>query len=203
MGFPSVHHHVKTPPIDTMTESSQARRAERMSAANSLFAFRKSLPLRDRLIEGCIMALQAVAGASIAFTLASHLHAEQPFWSAITAIAVSQHSYVDTRKLSFDQFIGAMVGGICGLAGAVLGGEHFLAYMVTVAVAIIICWGANIGSAARLGGITATIVLLVPRMGPAWEVALERLGQVTLGTVCALMICALIHVIEQRWFGKT
>jgi hypothetical protein len=40
-------------------------------------------------------------------------------------------------------------------------------------------------------------------MGPAWEVALERLGQVTLGTVCALMICALIHVIEQRWFGKT
>jgi uncharacterized membrane protein YgaE (UPF0421/DUF939 family) len=92
---------------------------------------------------------------------------------------------------------------VCGLAGAVLGGGHFLAYMVTVAIAIIICWGANIGSAARLGGITATIVLLVPRMGPAWEVALERLGQVTLGTVCALMICALIHVIEQRWFGKT
>lgn len=186
-----------------MTESPQARRAAQMSAADSLFAFLKSLPLPDRLIEGCVMALQAVAGASIAFTIASLLHAEQPFWSAITAIAVSQHSYVDTRKLSYDQFFGAMVGGVCGLAAAVLGGGHFVAYMVTVAVAIIICWGANIGSAARLGGITATIVLLVPRMGPPWEVALERLGQVTLGTFCALMVCALIRVVERRWFGKT
>jgi len=186
-----------------MTDSSHARRAAQTSAANSLFAFLKSLPLSDRLIEGCVMALQAIGGASIAFTLASHLRAEQPFWAAITAIAVSQHSYVDTRKLSRDQFIGAMVGGVCGLAGAVLGGGHFLAYMVTVAIAIIICWVTNIGSAARLGGITATIMLLVPRIGPAWEVALVRLGEVTLGTVSALLVCALIRVVEQRWFGKT
>lgn len=182
-----------------MTDSSHARRIERMRDANSLFAFLKSLPLPDRLVEGCVMALQAVAGASIAFTLANHLHAEQPFWSAITAIAVSQHSYVDTRKLSLDQFI----GGVCGLAGAVLGGGHFIAYMLTVAAAIVFCWVGNIGSAARLGGITATIMLLVPRMGPPWEVALERLGQVTLGTVCALMVCGLIRLVEQRWFVKT
>jgi uncharacterized membrane protein YgaE (UPF0421/DUF939 family) len=187
-----------------MTESTHAaRRLERLHDANSLFAFLKSLPLPDRVVEGGVMALQAVAGASIAFTLANHFHAEQPFWAAITAIAVSQHSYVDTRKLSADQFFGAMVGGVCGLAGTVFGGGHFIAYMVTVAVAIIVCWVGNIGSAARLGGITATIVLLVPRMGPAWEVALERLGQVTLGTVCALAVCALIRVIEQRWFAKT
>jgi uncharacterized membrane protein YgaE (UPF0421/DUF939 family) len=185
-----------------MTESPQARRAAQMSAANSLFAFLKSLPLPDRLIEGSVMALQAVVGASIAFAIASALHAEQPFWAAITAIAVSQHSYVDTRKLSYDQFFGAMVGGLCGLIAAVLGGGHFLAYMVTVAIVIVSCWSANIGSAARLGGITATIVLLVPHMGPAWEIALERLGQVTLGTLCALLVCALIRVIERRWFGR-
>lgn len=185
-----------------MTPSHHARRAARVSAANSLFAFLKAIPLSDRLIEGCIMALQAVAGASLAFWIARLLHAEQPFWAAITAIGVAQHSYVDTRKLSRDQFIGAMVGGLCGLVGAVLGGDHFLAYVVTVAVAIIVCWGSNIGSAARLGGITATIMLLVPRIGPPWQVALERLGQVTLGTVSALFVCWLISCAERRWFGK-
>ncbi len=187
----------------SMTESHQTRRAAQASAANSLFAFLKTLPFSDRLIEGCVMAVQAVMGASIAFTLARHLHAEQPFWAAITAIAVSQHSYVDTRNLSRDQFIGAMVGGVCGLAGAVLGDGYFIAYMVTVGAAIILCWCANIGSAARLGGITATIMLLVPRIGPAWEVALIRLGEVTLGTVSALLVCWLIRAIEKRWFGKT
>ncbi|HEV3422934.1 MAG TPA: FUSC family protein [Paraburkholderia sp.] len=185
-----------------MTESHQARRAARVSAANSLFAFLKALPLPDRLIEGCVMALQAVAGASLAFWIAHQLHAEQPFWAAITAIGVAQHSYVDTRNLSRDQFIGAMVGGVCGLAGAVLGGGDFLAYAATVAVAIILCWGANIGSAARLGGITATIMLLAPRVGPPWEVALARLGEVTLGTLSALLVCWLISSAERRWFGR-
>ena len=186
-----------------MTEPHQTRRAAQTSAANSLLAFLKAAPLPDRLIEGCVMALQAVAGASIAFTIARALHTDQPFWAAITAIAVSQHNYIDTRNLSRDQFIGAMVGGVCGLAGALLGDGYFIAYMATVAVAIIICWVANIGSAARLGGITATIMLLVPRIGPPWEVALIRLGEVTLGTVCALLVCWLIRSIEQRWLCKT
>ncbi|RFU44654.1 aromatic acid exporter family protein [Paraburkholderia sp. DHOC27] len=185
-----------------MPSSREHRRAAQISAANSLFAFLKAIPLPDRLIEGCIMAFQAVVGASAAYWIATMLNAEQPFWAAITAIAVSQHSYVDTRKLSRDQFIGAMVGGVCGLAGAVLGGDHFVAYCVTVAAAIILCWAWNIGSAARLGGITATIMLLVPRVGPPWQVALLRLGEVTLGTVCAMLVCWIIGWTERRWFKR-
>lgn len=149
------------------------------------------------------MAIQAMLGASIAFAIAQALGVEQPFWAAITAIAVSQHSYVDTRNLSRDQFIGAMVGGGCGLAGALFGGGHFAAYAATVGAAIVICWIANVASAARLGGITATIMLLVPGMGPPWDVALVRLGEVTLGTVSALLVCGLISRIERHWFGKT
>jgi uncharacterized membrane protein YgaE (UPF0421/DUF939 family) len=186
----------------TPTPPDDSRRASRASAANSLFAFLKALPLGDRLIEGGFMAVQAVAGASLAFAIGRALHTEQAFWAAITAIAVSQHSYIDTRKLSRDQFIGAMVGGICGLAGALLGEGHFAAYATTVAAAIVICWIVNVGSAARLGGITATIMLLVPGIGPAWDRALLRLGEVTIGTICALLVAWLMSQIEQRWLGK-
>jgi uncharacterized membrane protein YgaE (UPF0421/DUF939 family) len=185
-----------------MTSSDDSRRTARASAANSLFAFLKGLPLGERLIEGGFMAVQAVAGASLAFAIGRALHTEQAFWAAITAIAVSQHSYIDTRNLSRDQFIGAMVGGICGLAGTLLGGGHFAAYAATVGIAILICWALNVGSAARLGGITATIMLLVPGMGPAWDKALLRLGEVTIGTVSALLVAFVMSRIEQRWFGK-
>ncbi|MFP3612857.1 FUSC family protein [Paraburkholderia sp. SIMBA_050] len=186
-----------------MSSTDKPTRGARASEANSLFAFLKSLPLNERLTEGCVMAVQAVAGASLAFAIGRALHTEQAFWAAITAIAVSQHSYIDTRNLSRDQFIGAMAGGVCGLLGAALGGGHFAAYAATVAVAIVICWVVNVGSAARLGGITATIMLLVPGIGPAWDIALLRLGEVTLGTVCALLVAWLMSSIEQRWFGGT
>ncbi|REE21986.1 fusaric acid resistance family protein [Paraburkholderia sp. BL27I4N3] len=187
--------HPMIPPDDS-------RRTARASAANSLFAFLKSLPLGERLIEGSFMAVQAVAGASLAVAIGRLLHTEQSFWAAITAIAVSQHSYVDTRNLSRDQFIGAMLGGLCGLVGATFGAGYFAAYAATVGVAIALCWTLNVGSAARLGGITATIMLLVPGIGPAWDRALLRLGEVTLGTVCALLVAFLMSWIEHRWFGK-
>jgi uncharacterized membrane protein YgaE (UPF0421/DUF939 family) len=184
-----------------MNSPYDSRRSARASAAHSLFVFLKSLPLGERLMEGGFMAVQAVAGASLAFGLGRALHTEQAFWAAITAIAVSQHSYIDTRNLSRDQFIGAMVGGICGLTGSLLGHGHFAAYAATVAAAIVICWVLNVGSAARLGGITATIMLLVPGIGPAWDKALLRLGEVTLGTVCALLVAWLMSEVERRWFG--
>ncbi|HZZ12698.1 MAG TPA: FUSC family protein [Paraburkholderia sp.] len=182
-----------------MTAPDPSTRAARTSAANSLFGFLKSLPLRERLVEGAVMAVQAVSGASLAFVIGRWLHTEQAFWAAITAIAVSQHSYIDTRNQSRDQFLGAMIGGLCGLAGATLGAGYLAAYAATVAVAILVCWAVNVGSAARLGGITATIMLLVPGMGPLWDKALLRLGEVTLGTICALLVAWLMSRIGERW----
>ncbi|MBN3805136.1 FUSC family protein [Paraburkholderia sp. Ac-20336] len=186
-----------------MTPSDDSRQSARTSTADALFAFLKTLPLGDRLIEGGFMAVQAVAGASLAFAIGRALHTEQAFWAAITAIAVSQHSYIDTRKLSRDQFIGAMVGGVCGLLGTLAGGGHFAVYAATVSVAIMICWVVNVGSAARLGGVTATIMLLVPGIGPVWDKAFLRLAEVTLGTVCALLVAWLMSSLERRAFGKS
>ncbi len=184
-----------------MTQPANTTHDERKLAIRSLRNMFKALPPRARLAEGAMMALQAVGGASMAFSIGQALHIEQAFWAAITAIAVAQHSYADTQHLARDQFIGAMVGGVCGLAGALFGGGYLAAYAATVALAIIVCWSVNVGSAARLGGITATIMLLVPGIGPPWQVALLRLAEVTLGTLCALFVCWLISRVEARWMA--
>jgi len=42
-------------------------------------------------------------------------------------------------------------------------------------------------SAYRMGGITLTIVLLVPRTGPAWQIALHRFAEVSIGIGVALI----------------
>jgi uncharacterized membrane protein YgaE (UPF0421/DUF939 family) len=173
-----------------MTETKETRNEACIRAAGVWIDLLKSLPFRDRLAEGSLTALQAVSGACLAYSIACALHTQQAFWAAITAIAVTQRSYADTRNLSRDQFIGAMAGGLFGFVGASLGaGTHeILGYATTIAAVIIVCWCVNAGSAARLGAITATIVLLFPAQGPLWGVPLSRLVQVVLGTVSTLLI---------------
>lgn len=144
------------------------------------------------------MALQATCGALLAYGIGHSLHAAQAFWSAITAIAVTQMSYVDTAHASRDQCIGAATGGVVGLAGVLVAGDTLTTYIVVVALTIFVCWLLNAGAAARLGAITATILTLVPHAGPAWEVAAIRLGQVALGTGCAILVSYVAGHIERR-----
>jgi len=131
----------------------------------------KRLPWSHRLLNGLSMAIQALAAASLGYGLGRLLHTQQAFWGALTAIAVTQQSYLDTRKLSVDQVVGASIGAALAMIGA------------------------------YLGATTVTIVMLVPHDGPFWTVALTRLGEVTLGIASALVVTSIAHKLEKRLLG--
>jgi uncharacterized membrane protein YccC len=73
-----------------------------------------------------------------------------------------------------------------------------LAFAVGLGLVTVVCWIANAAAAARIAGITTAIVLLVPSTGPRWEVPLIRLGEVLLGTLCALVIGWAVSRLEER-----
>ena len=161
------------------------------------------LPWGHRMVNGVSMAAQALAAGSLGYGLGLLLHTEQAFWGALTAIAVTQQTYVDTRKSSLDQVIGAAIGAAVALIGAYLAQDNYVVYAVTMAVAIVLCWSFNIGSAGKLSATTVTIVMLVPHAGPFWTVALTRLGEVTLGIVSALLVTRVAHWLEARLLGDS
>jgi uncharacterized membrane protein YgaE (UPF0421/DUF939 family) len=159
------------------------------------------LPWGHRLINGVSMAAQALAAGSLGYGLGLLLHTQQAFWGALTAIAVTQQTYVDTRKSSLDQVIGAAIGAAVALIGAYMAQDNYLVYAVTMAVAIVLCWCFNIGSAGKLSATTVTIVMLVPHEGAFWTIALTRLGEVTLGIASALLVTRIAHWLEARLLG--
>lgn len=159
------------------------------------------LPWGHRLINGVSMAAQALAAGSLGYGLGLLLHTQQAFWGALTAIAVTQQTYVDTRKSSLDQVIGAAIGAAVALIGAYMAQDNYLVYAVTMAVAIVLCWCFNIGSAGKLSATTVTIVMLVPHVGAFWTIALTRLGEVTLGIASALLVTRIAHWLEARLLG--
>jgi uncharacterized membrane protein YgaE (UPF0421/DUF939 family) len=159
------------------------------------------LPWSHRLIVGLSMAAQAVVAGGMGYGLGLLLHTQQAFWGALTAIAVTQTTYVDTRKSSNDQVLGAIVGAAVALIGASLAQDSYPVYAITMAVAIVLCWSFNIGTAGKLSATTVTIVMLVPHQGAYWTVALTRLGEVTIGIFCALIVTRIAHWLEARLIG--
>jgi uncharacterized membrane protein YccC len=169
--------------------------------ADEVLRLRQALPPRDRLIVGLTHALRAVLAASLGYFAASLLGLEQGFWAAITAISVSQSSYAEVRSSSRDQFIGAMLGGLIGMGAAMLGHDHYLAYVLAVIVGMLLCSVFNLGAAGRISGITTTIIMLVPHSGAFWQFALFRLGEVTLGAAAALLVTLAFDTLERRLFA--
>jgi hypothetical protein len=43
---------------------------------------------------------------------------------------------------------------------------------------------------------------VTPGTQPPWDKAMIRLGEVTLGTLCALLVSWLIDAAERRWFVR-
>lgn len=165
-------------------------------------AMYRHLPWTHRLLKGLLQALLALSSASMAYGLGLLLHTQQAFWAALTAIAVTQQSYLDTRASSRDQAIGALIGGVTGLAAAYLGGDHYVPYAIALVFAIVTCWLLGVGSAGRLSASTTTIIMLVPHEGSFWLIAMTRLGEVTLGIICALLVTWMATRVEARWLSR-
>lgn len=159
----------------------------------------RRMPWTNRTLKGLWQALLALVAASSAYGLGLLLHTQQAFWAALTAIAVTQQSYLDTRASSRDQIIGAIVGGVAGLGATLLGGEQYASYAVAIVVAITACWLFGVGSAGRLSGTTTTIVMLVPHAGSFWLISLTRIGEVALGITCALLVVSAAEYLQRRW----
>jgi uncharacterized membrane protein YgaE (UPF0421/DUF939 family) len=101
----------------------------------------------------------SAAAALIAYLPARALGLQQSFWGAITAIAVVQTEFGATRTSARDQFTGAAIGGLIGVAIVSLIGQEVISYTAAVIVSITACWMLNVTSAARLAGVTTTIIM--------------------------------------------
>lgn len=161
----------------------------------------KALPPRDRLLIGLAHASRAVLAASLGYFGALALGLDQGYWAAITAISVSQSSYADVRNSSRDQFLGALIGGLIGMAVATLGPGHYLDYVLAVMIGMLLCSVLNLGAAGRLSGTTTTIIMLVPHHGSFMQFALFRLGEVALGAAAALLVSVSFDALARRLFG--
>ena len=144
--------------------------------------------LAHRLSLGSRQALILVIAAFAAYLPTHLIGLHQGFWSAITAIAVTQARLRETTSTARKQFLGAAIGGVTGLVVLLGLGNHLLVYATAVMLSIVLCWVLNVADCGQLAAITATIILLVPWAGSPEMTFLSRVSEVGWGVCVGVSI---------------
>ncbi|MDB5648379.1 MAG: hypothetical protein JWQ05_4048 [Methylobacterium sp.] len=189
---------------DVRSRAGTARAVERDRTrigwlADQLARLQKRLPFGHRLTRGGAHGVMSAIAAVIAYLPTQALGLNEGFWAAITALAVAQTEFGAARSVARDQFVGAAIGGVIGLCIYLAAGPGIASYMAAVLLSILACWLVNVASAARLAGITATIILLVPHLGTPQQMLASRVFEVGWGICAAIGTVWAVTRINRRF----
>ena len=156
-------------------------------------AGRLGLRWQARLAGGISQGMTSASAALLAYLPAKALGLQEGFWGAITAIAVVQTEFGATRSSGRDQFAGAAVGGLVGAMLVSWTGQSLAGYAIAVIISMSACWLLKISTAARLAGITSTIIALVPHHASIERMMLSRVAEVGWGVTIALGVVWIVN----------
>ena len=143
---------------------------------------------RRRLV---IDAAKTALAAALCWWLALRFGLHDGYWGSISAIIVLQSNVGATVTASRDRLLGTFMGAAFGFACSVFGAPPWN-YILAVILAIVVCGLLSLRNSSRLAAVTITIIMLVPKSGSRWELALDRVGEVLLGIVVALLVSTLV-----------
>jgi len=147
---------------------------------------------RARLEAGLTQGAKVGAVAGFCYWSSSRIGLHEGYWAAISSIVVMQGDLGSTETASRDRLIGTAIGGVIGWGAGSIWDGHAFVYAVAVAMSVLLCTALGLGGAGRLTGVTASIIILVPKSAPLWIVALHRICEVTYGIVVALLFSAVL-----------
>lgn len=130
--------------------------------------------------------------AVASLSLAKLLKMPEPYWAAITTIAIMQSSLGDTWATSIERLAGTALGCAFGASVASFLAPNWLVYGGGIFALGLICAGLRLNQTAyRFAGLTFTIVILLTRPGGPVIVAVHRFIEVSIGIAVALALTAI------------
>jgi uncharacterized membrane protein YgaE (UPF0421/DUF939 family) len=130
------------------------------------------------------------AVAAVASMLVAQLfRLPEAYWAPITTLVITQSSLGVAFAVSWQRFVGTVLGAVLGAIVASHFGPHVLVFGTCVFILGLVCALVRLDlTAYRFGAVTLAIVLLVPRTGPAWQIAFDRFAEVSIGIGVALIL---------------
>ena len=132
--------------------------------------------------------VRTAAAAVVSLLGARLFRLPQSYWAPITTLVIVQSSLGAALVVSWQRFLGTLLGAVVGAIVASFPGSQTLVFGACVFLLGMLCaWIGVDRPAYRFGSITLAIVLLIPRTEPAWHIAFHRFAEVSVGIAVALL----------------
>jgi uncharacterized membrane protein YgaE (UPF0421/DUF939 family) len=114
---------------------------------------------------------------------------QEAYWAPVTTLVITQSSLGAALAVSWQRFVGTILGAVVGAIVASQFGPHALVFGTSLFILGLLRALARLDlSAYRFAGVTLAIVLLVPRTGYPWQIAFHRFADVSIGIGVALIL---------------
>lgn len=146
-----------------------------------------------------IHSLRTAVVAVASLLIARLCRLPESYWAPITSLVITQSSLGAAFAVSWQRWIGTILGAALGGLIASYFGPHLLVYAICVFILGIVCALARSQySAYRFGAVALTIVVLIPRTRPPWTIAFHRFAEVSIGIGVALLFALLWPEVESQ-----
>jgi uncharacterized membrane protein YccC len=127
--------------------------------------------------------------ASVTALLAARLlRLPEAYWAPITTLVITQSSLGAAFSVSWKRLAGTVLGALVGGLAASYFPPNVFLFGFSILILGLLCALVGVDrSAYRFAGVTLSIVVLIHRTNPAWQVALHRFAEVSIGISIALL----------------
>lgn len=148
------------------------------------------------------LGVRACVAALVAHGLATLIELPHGYWAVLTAVLVVQSTVGASLSIAVERTLGTLVGGVVGVAGALLAGpsQNMTFLMLTIGILLTSTLAAR-SAAFKLAPVTVVIVLLAdPSHAMPMVSALFRLMEIGLGGIVGVLSALLIMPARALFF---
>ena len=136
--------------------------------------------------------IRTAVAATLSVVVARLVQMPEAYWAAIATLVVMQSNLGATLTLSIERVVATALGASVGAVEANYFGANLATFMLAIFFIGLLSFGFRLEKTAyRYASVTLTIIVLIPRINPAWIVALHRFIEVSVGIIVALLVVAI------------
>src|SRR5437899_10537167 len=135
--------------------------------------------------------VRTALAATASVIVARLVQMPEAYWAAIATLVVMQSTLGATLTLSIERIVATAVGASLGAIESNYFGANLIAFAVAIFLLGILSFAFRLEKTAyRYARITLAIIVLIPRVNAAWNVAAHRFIEVSVGILVAVAFVA-------------
>src|SRR5437773_9075368 len=147
-----------------------------------MISFMKLWAWDENNLPSMTHAIRTAVAVTASVVIARLVKMPEAYWAAIATLVVMQSTLGATPTLSIERIVATAVGASLGAIESNYFGANLIAFAVAIFLLGILSFAFRLEKTAyRYASITLAIIVLIPRVNAAWNVAAHRFIEVSVG----------------------